>query len=63
MATYPDSKHGCGSFNKDVEVTSHHGNIKDKQFGVAYMKQFDLVFNALDNVGSCKTVPLPQRFS
>jgi hypothetical protein len=38
-------------FNKDVEVKAHHGNIKDKQFGVPYMKQFDLVFNALDNVG------------
>jgi hypothetical protein len=34
-----------------VEVTPHHGNIKDKQFGVPYMKQFDIVFNALDNVG------------
>ena len=34
-----------------MEVTPHHGNIKDKQFGVPYMKQFDIVFNALDNVG------------
>ena len=38
------------SFNKDVEVKAHHGNIKDKLFGVAYMKTFDIVFNALDNV-------------
>ena len=41
-------------FNKDVEVKAHHGNIKDKQFGVPYMKQFDLVFNALDNVGELR---------
>lgn len=34
-----------------MDVKAHHGNIKDKQFGVPYMKQFDLVFNALDNVG------------
>ena len=34
-----------------MEVIPHHGNIKDKQFGVPYMKQFDIVFNALDNVG------------
>lgn len=40
---------GC-RFNKDVEVKAHHGNIKDTQFGVTYMKEFDIVFNALDNV-------------
>ena len=40
-------------FNSDVDVTAHHGNIKDKQFGFSFMQQFDVVFNALDNVGTC----------
>lgn len=39
-------------FNSDVDVKAHHGNIKDKQFGFSYMQQFDVVFNALDNVGT-----------
>ena len=39
-------------FNNDVDVKAHHGNIKDKQFGFSYMQQFDVVFNALDNVGT-----------
>ena len=39
-------------FNRssDLEVTAHHGNIKDKKFGADYMQKFDVVFNALDNV-------------
>ena len=39
-------------FNSNVDVKAHHGNIKDKQFGFSYMQQFDVVFNALDNVGT-----------
>ena len=56
---------GCDSFNKDVDVIAHHGNVKEKRFGVAYMKDFDLVFNALDNIGKrskCDTVSLPAFF-
>jgi len=48
-----------------VDVIAHHGNVKEKRFGVAYMKDFDLVFNALDNIGKrskCDTVSLPAFF-
>ena len=46
-----------------MEVKAHHGNIKDKQFGVPYMKQFDLVFNALDNVGELVPASAPPHTS
>jgi len=48
-----------------VDVIAHHGNVKEKRFGVAYMKDFDLVFNALDNIGKrskCDTVSFPAFF-
>jgi ubiquitin-like 1-activating enzyme E1 B len=32
-------------------ITSYHENIKDDKFDVDYFKQFDLVLNALDNLG------------
>ncbi|KAJ1487725.1 hypothetical protein T484DRAFT_1617518 [Baffinella frigidus] len=37
-------------FNPNINITPHHGNIKDKKFGVQYMSQFSVVFNALDNI-------------
>jgi ubiquitin-like 1-activating enzyme E1 B len=37
-------------FNPTANITAHHGNIKDEQFGVEYFKTFDLVMNALDNL-------------
>ena len=43
-------------FNQDVDVTPHHGNIKDPRFGVAYMKTFDVIFNALDNIDARRHV-------
>ena len=37
-------------FNPDARVTSHHANIKDKEFNTTYFSQFTLVLNALDNL-------------
>ena len=39
-------------FNPDCKITAHHGNIKDPKFDGKFFKQFDLVLNALDNLGA-----------
>jgi ubiquitin-like 1-activating enzyme E1 B len=44
------------SFNPNVKITAHHGNIKSSQFGIDYFEQFALVMNALDNVDARKHV-------
>ena len=43
-------------FNPEVNITAHHGNIKDPKFGIDYFKQFTLVMNALDNVDARRHV-------
>jgi hypothetical protein len=42
----------ASQFNPEVEINAIHGNIKDAQFSVDYFKSFDLVLNALDNLGA-----------
>ncbi|CAN6630122.1 ubiquitin-activating enzyme E1-like [Trichomonascus vanleenenianus] len=43
-------------FNPNVEITAHHGNIKDPEHNVAWFKQFDIVYNALDNLDARRHV-------
>jgi ubiquitin-like 1-activating enzyme E1 B len=38
-------------FNPSVDIRSHHANIKDQRFDVNWFRGFDLVTNALDNLG------------
>lgn len=38
------------AMNPHVQITAHHGNIKDKQFDSKFFKQFTLTLNALDNL-------------
>jgi ubiquitin-like 1-activating enzyme E1 B len=39
-------------FNPNVKLEARHANIKDPEFNVAFFKSFDIVFNALDNLGN-----------
>ena len=39
-----------------VQVKAHVGNIKDPEFRSDFFKQFDIVFNALDNIEARKHV-------
>ncbi len=45
-------------FNDDpsLSIVSHHGNIKEKRFGIPFFKRFDIVINALDNLDARKHV-------
>ncbi|KAJ3372243.1 E1 ubiquitin-activating protein uba2 [Allomyces arbusculus] len=45
-------------FNPNIAIISHHGNIKDPQFDLAWFKSFDVVFNALDNLDARRHVNL-----
>lgn len=38
-------------FNPSVRIKPIHANIKDAQFDVAWFRGFDIVLNALDNLG------------
>lgn len=39
------------SFNHFSKLVAHHGNIMDKaQFPLSFFEQFDMIFNALDNL-------------
>jgi ubiquitin-like 1-activating enzyme E1 B len=42
----------ASAFNPNVHITPIHGNIKDPQFDLAWFKDFDIVLNALDNLGT-----------
>jgi len=44
------AKEAAQSFNPNVRMEAHHKNIKDPQFNIDWFRQFDLVFNALDNL-------------
>lgn len=44
------AKESAGKFNPNVKIEAYHANIKDAQFDVDFFKQFNVVFNALDNV-------------
>ena len=38
------------AFNPGAELVPHHANVKDERFGVEFVRGFDVVLNALDNV-------------
>ncbi|KAL7750578.1 E1 ubiquitin-activating protein uba2 [Sorochytrium milnesiophthora] len=50
------AKETASKFNPDVQIVAHHANIKDARFHVGWMKQFDVVFNALDNLDARRHV-------
>lgn len=41
----------ASAFNPNVRITPIHGNIKDTQYDLAWFRGFDIVLNALDNLG------------
>jgi tRNA A37 threonylcarbamoyladenosine dehydratase len=41
----------ASAFNPNVHITPIHGNIKDTQYDLAWFRGFDIVLNALDNLG------------
>lgn len=43
------AKDSALQFNPDVEIIAHHDTIFNKEYGLSYFKQFNLVINALDN--------------
>ena len=44
------------SFNPDVQINAHYGNIKDPKFGISYIGGFNVVLNALDNIDARRHV-------
>ncbi|KAI9286873.1 hypothetical protein BC943DRAFT_275368 [Umbelopsis sp. AD052] len=50
------AKESALKFNPSANITSHHANIKDKEFSVEWFKGFDLVLNALDNLDARRHV-------
>ncbi|MCJ1408189.1 E1 ubiquitin-activating protein uba2 [Ptychographa xylographoides] len=50
------AKESAQRFNPDVKLVAHHANIKDTQFNINWFQQFDLVFNALDNLDARRHV-------
>lgn len=43
-------------FNPQARIVAHHGNVKEAQFGMAFIRKFDLVLNALDNIDARRYV-------
>lgn len=41
----------ASTFNPNVHIVPIHGNIKDTQFDLTWFQGFDIVLNALDNLG------------
>ena len=39
-------------FNPRVLLEARHANIKDPEFNLEFFNGFDIVFNALDNLGT-----------
>ena len=42
-------------FNPNVRITPIHDNIKEPQYDIPWFQQFDIVLNALDNLGLLTT--------
>lgn len=45
------AKETASKFNPHVKINAIHGNIKEQQYDVDWFGGFDLVMNALDNLG------------
>lgn len=43
-------------FNPKAKLEAYHANIKDSEFGVDWFGQFNIVFNALDNLNARRHV-------
>ena len=50
-AAYKVAARTAAAFNPNVHISPIHGNIKEPQFDVEWFKSFDIVLNALDNLG------------
>jgi len=50
------AKESALKFNPSANIISHHANVKDKEFSVAWFKGFDIVLNALDNLDARRHV-------
>ncbi|OAQ97524.1 hypothetical protein LLEC1_01943 [Akanthomyces lecanii] len=44
------AKEAAERFNPNVKIVAHHANIKDEEFTVGWFRDFNVVFNALDNL-------------
>lgn len=44
------AKEAVLKFNPMARIVAHHGNVKESQFGLPFIRAFDIVLNALDNV-------------
>lgn len=45
-------------FNPNARLHPIHGNIKEPQFDIAWFEGFDIVLNALDNLGGCRVIAI-----
>ncbi|KAJ9604510.1 E1 ubiquitin-activating protein uba2 [Cladophialophora chaetospira] len=43
-------------FNPNVKLIAHHANIKEKKFNLEWFSEFNIVFNALDNMDARRHV-------
>jgi molybdopterin/thiamine biosynthesis adenylyltransferase len=43
-------------FNPSVKIHPIHANIKDPEFDVSWFRGFDIVMNALDNIGTVSSI-------
>jgi len=50
------AKESAHKFNPNVEIKAYHDNIKDPKFSVAWFQDFNIVFNALDNLDARRHV-------
>lgn len=44
------AKEAASKFNPAVNIVAYHANIKDEKFSPRWFKEFDIVYNALDNL-------------
>lgn len=44
------AKEAVLKFNPSARIVAHHGNVKGAEFGLTFIRKFDIVLNALDNV-------------
>lgn len=45
-------------FNPNVQLTPIHGNIKEPQYDIPWFQTYDIVLNALDNLGKLQGIYL-----
>lgn len=45
------AKESAARFNPHAKILAHFANIKNAEFGPDFFRRFDLVMNALDNLG------------